>query len=188
MSDVTTLPRTGGPKTGEGKEVVRWNATRHGISSLAPVVPGLEEPEDWQQHREGILENLFPVGHLELTLAERVAILSWRLHRVTRYETEAIALSQEKVEEDIHDRRRFALAFGKGSINTHPEDVRFQAKHDKQTHNALRRFPSLDAEKVLRAEDTTSVVWGVLVAAQKRIGEEIDVEGWISPACRKTLL
>jgi hypothetical protein len=33
----------GGPKTEEGKEVVRWNATRHGISSPAPVVPGLEK-------------------------------------------------------------------------------------------------------------------------------------------------
>ena len=33
----------GGPNTEEGKEVVRWNATRHGISSPAPVVPGLGE-------------------------------------------------------------------------------------------------------------------------------------------------
>ena len=32
----------GGPSTQEGKEVVRWNATRHGISSPQPVVPGLE--------------------------------------------------------------------------------------------------------------------------------------------------
>ena len=65
----------GGPVTQEGKEVVKWNATRHGISSPAPVVPGLEDPQDWQEHREGILENLSPVGHLEFTLAERVALI-----------------------------------------------------------------------------------------------------------------
>jgi len=35
----------GGPNTQEGKEVVRWNATRHGISSPKPVVPGLEKQE-----------------------------------------------------------------------------------------------------------------------------------------------
>ncbi len=29
---------TGGPKTQAGKEVARWNATRHGIRSPAPVV------------------------------------------------------------------------------------------------------------------------------------------------------
>ena len=55
----------GGPATQEGKEVVKWNATRHGISSPKPVVPGLEKQEDWETHVEGIVENLSPVGHLE---------------------------------------------------------------------------------------------------------------------------
>jgi hypothetical protein len=36
----------GGPVTQEGKEMVRWNATRHGIRSPAPVVPGVERNED----------------------------------------------------------------------------------------------------------------------------------------------
>ena len=100
----------GGPATQEGKEVVRWNATRHGISSPKPVVPGLEKEEDWESHRNGIMENLSPVGHLEVTLAERVALISWRLHRVTRYETEAIATWQETIEDDIHERDRFLSA------------------------------------------------------------------------------
>ena len=42
---------TGGPKTETGKEVARWNATRHGIRSPAPVIPGLEKAEDWEDHR-----------------------------------------------------------------------------------------------------------------------------------------
>jgi hypothetical protein len=48
----------GGPATQNGKAVVRWNATRHGISSPAPVVPGLERTEDWQAHSDGVLESL----------------------------------------------------------------------------------------------------------------------------------
>ena len=44
----------GGPVTHEGKEVVRWNATRHGIHSHAPVVPGVEKTEDWEPLRQGI--------------------------------------------------------------------------------------------------------------------------------------
>ena len=99
--------KRGGPTTEKGKAVVKWNATRHGISSPAPVIPGLEKREDWQDHRDGILDNLSPEGHLEYTLAERVALLSWRLHRVTRYETESVAISQGEVEEDIHRRARF---------------------------------------------------------------------------------
>src|SRR5215213_8972632 len=84
----------GGPKTESDKEVVRWNATRHGIRSPAPVVPGVGRRENWEEHRDGVLENLQPEGRLELVLAERVALLSWRLHRVTRYETESIVLFQ----------------------------------------------------------------------------------------------
>jgi hypothetical protein len=167
----------GGPTTQNGKAVVRWNATRHGISSPAPVVPGLEKSENWQEHRDGILDNLSPVGHLEVTLAERVALLSWRLHRVTRYETESIALSQEQVEEDIHERETFLRSFRESPYApTHPVDIRFEAKHDRQTHNALKRFPSLEPGKTLKGEDASSVVWRVLMAAQKAIGEEIDTE------------
>ena len=167
----------GGPITQEGKEVVRWNATRHGISSPEPVVLGLEKREDWKEHCGGILENLSPVGHLEVTLAERVAVLSWRLHRVTRYETEAISLSQQKIEEDIHTRNRLLRSLGESPYaSTHPEDMRFEAKHNKQIHSALRRFPALDADKTLRGQDATSVVWSVLVTAKKRVQGEIDEE------------
>ena len=167
----------GGPNTEEGKEVVRWNATRHGISSPEPVVPGLENSEDWERHREGILENLSPVGHLEINLAERVALLSWRLHRVTRYETGAIAISQETIEDDIHERDRFLSALRhKGFESTHPEDIRFEARYYKQAHGALRRFPSLAPDKTLKGPDASSVVWSVLVEARKAKGEEIDQE------------
>ena len=86
----------GSPRTQEGKEIVRWNATRHGIRSPAPVVPGVDTNEDWEEHRDGILESLSPEGHLEMVLVERVALLSCRLHRVTRYETESIALSWKR--------------------------------------------------------------------------------------------
>jgi hypothetical protein len=101
---------SGGPKTEEGKEVARWNATRHGPRSPAPVVPGVEKSEDWEEYRDGMLEDLAPLGSLELALAERVTLLSWQLHRVTRFETGAIATSQETIEGDIHDRDRFLSA------------------------------------------------------------------------------
>jgi hypothetical protein len=109
----------GGPATQEGKEVVRWNATRHGIRSPAPLVPGVEKAEDWERHRAGVLESLSPEGHLEEVLAERVALLSWKLNRVTRYETESIALSQEEAEDDLADRRRFDSYL---LAATHPDD------------------------------------------------------------------
>ena len=94
LNDEGSIIIKGGPIP-EDKEVVCWNATRHGIRSPAPVVPGLEKAEDWEEHRDGVLESLSPEGQSELVLAERVALLSWRLHRVTCFETESIALYQE---------------------------------------------------------------------------------------------
>jgi hypothetical protein len=107
-----------------------------------------------------------------------VALLSWRLHRVTRYETEAIALSQEQIEEDIHKRATFLRSFEESPYaSTHPEDIRFEAKHYKKAHNALKRFSSLEPSKTLKGEDASSIVCGVLLAARKAVEEEIDVEG-----------
>jgi hypothetical protein len=123
------------------------------------------------------LENLSPVGHLEINLAERVALLTWRLHRVTRYETGAIAISQETIEDDMHERDRFLSALRhKGLESTHPEDIRFEASYYKQAHSALRRFPSLAPDKTLKGQDASSVVWSVLMEAKKATGEDIDTE------------
>ena len=101
------MGKKGGPATEGGKEIARWNATRHGMRSPAPVVPGIETPEDWERHLVGTLESLAPEGHLETVLAERVALLSWRLHRVTRYETGAIALPQRAIKDDVHEESHF---------------------------------------------------------------------------------
>ena len=171
MSTDAVPPRSGGPRTQEGKEVARWNATRHGISSPgAPVVPGLEEPADWQGHCEGVLESLSPVGHLEFTLAERVALMSWRLHRVTRYETEAIALYQERVEEDLARNRRF------GSGPDHPEAVRSNAKDAEKEHRLLKRFARMEGDKPLSFSAADSVIWGALECADKVAEGEVDPE------------
>jgi hypothetical protein len=175
-----TESEAGGPKSAQGKAVVRWNAIRHGISSPKPVVPGLEKQADWESHCNGIMENLSPVGHLEVTLAERVALLSWRLHRVTRYETEAIATSQETIEDDIHDRDRLLSTLRqKGFESTHPVDIRFEAKYHKQNHSALRRFATRlrhDPEKVLKEADAGAVVFGVYIQAKKATEGEMDLE------------
>jgi hypothetical protein len=79
-----------GPRTAEGKAVVSRNATKHGIFASVPVIPG-ESPATWEAHRAGVVESLAPVGLLEVNLAERAALLLWRLQRLARYEAETVA-------------------------------------------------------------------------------------------------
>ncbi len=172
-SNAIVSPRgspNGGPSTQEGKEVARWNATRHGIRSPAPVVPGVEKAEEWENHRDGVLDSLSPVGHLEFVLAERVALLSWCLHRVIRYETESIALYQEKAEDDLARERRFE------SGPDHPEAVCGNAKSDRDDHRLLKRFAKMEEDKRLSSFDADLVIWSAVECADKVAEGEVDPE------------
>jgi hypothetical protein len=170
MTKMPVTSEAGGPKTEEGKEVVRWNATRHGIRSPAPVVPGVEKKEDWEDYRDGILKSLQPEGHLELVLAERVALLCWRLNRVIRFETETIGLFQESAEDDLARERRFE------SGPDHPEAVRDNAKSAREEHRLLKRFAKMKDEKVLSFFDADLVIWGAMECADKVTEGEVDPE------------
>jgi hypothetical protein len=148
--------------------VVKWNAVQHGVCSPAPVVPGIERAEDWELHLAGTLESLSPEGHLETVLAERVALLSWRLHRVIRYETESIALYQERVEDDLARQRRFE------SGPDHPEAVRGNAESDEQDYKLLKRFIKMKDDKRLSSIDADIIIWGAMECADKVAEGEVD--------------
>ena len=164
---------SGGPKTEAGKEVARWNATRHGIRSPAPVVPGIEKAEDWEEHSAGILESLNPEGHLETVLAERVALLSWRLNRVIRYETESIALYQEQKEDDLARARRFD-SYVSGA--DHPENVRGALESPRAKQRLLKRLPKLDADKRLSDVEADNVLWTMMEHTDRVAQGEVDPE------------
>ena len=87
--------KRGGPRTALGKATSSGNALTHGLTSNAPTIPG-ETVEAWQDHRAAIVASLDPVGALETALAERAALLLWRLNRVWRAETALIARQIDK--------------------------------------------------------------------------------------------
>jgi hypothetical protein len=123
-----------GPKTPEGRLAIRLNASTHGILSPEPIVTAYEKPEDWEAHRAAIVDSLAPEGGLEHLLAERVALMSWRLNRVTLYEAERLQEGQEDVLEDVrsdrlHKERLEAIYEGRNPdalgvlIEAHPANV-----------------------------------------------------------------
>jgi len=136
------------------------------------VVPGLEKAEDWEEHRDGVLESLSPEGHLELVLAERVALLSWRLHRVTRYERETIALFQEKVEEDLGQRQGFDSSISGATLS---ETARRTHESAKKTQRLLKRLPTLPEDKRLSSEDAAFVLSDIWDWADEE-GELMELE------------
>jgi hypothetical protein len=142
------------------------------------VVPGLETQEDWQEYREDIMAHYSPSGPVMCELAERVALLTWRLRRVTRYEAQSIAILQEQVEDDFQSRENFRASMrGEGiAATTHPQDIRFEAAYTKRTERAFRRFLREKPDKVLKAEAAGAIVFGAYIAAKKALGGELDWE------------
>jgi hypothetical protein len=78
--------RSTGPRTEKGKDASKLNAIRHGLLAKSVVVPNLENEEEWQDFRKGVLADLNPVGRLQEELAERIAQILWRIRRVAWHE------------------------------------------------------------------------------------------------------
>jgi hypothetical protein len=80
--------RSTGPRTSAGKAIVARNAVKHGLLGEQVVVEG-EDRARFAQHRDAMLRALVPVAEVEITLAERLIGLSWRLQRVQRLQVQA---------------------------------------------------------------------------------------------------
>jgi len=148
--------RSTGPRTPDGKRKAALNATRHGLRALSPVVPGLERRADWDQHQASILDALEPLGALEEALADRVALLLWRLGRVVRYEREAILQGQESG-------RALVLELG-GAFDParlHPDDVESFAEDAHLDGELLDQLPALPADEMVEANRVASILYRV---------------------------
>ncbi len=80
--------RSTGPRTAAGKAVVAQNAVKHGLLGEQVVVEG-EDRARYARHRDEMLRALGPLEEVEITLAERLIGLSWRLQRVQRLQVQA---------------------------------------------------------------------------------------------------
>ena len=92
-----------GAKTAGGKARSSRNAEKHGLLSASPIIPGIESPKAWKEHRAGLFESWAPVGYQESYLVLRLATISWEQSRITRclanVATASIAAAESDMEE-----------------------------------------------------------------------------------------
>jgi hypothetical protein len=165
-----------GPKTEAGKSIVRLNAVRHGVLSTTPVIPDLEREEDWGAHCVGLLASLAPEGHLEVTLAERVALMLWRLQRVARYERECIVLAQERVEDDLAASRMSRATTMTSADRVHPEEVRMELEWARDRVQILEHLHELPDDKPISGEDAADLAEHVAETGRVSF-DDVDVPG-----------
>ena len=89
------------PPTEPAISPVKFNAVKHGILSVSPVIDFFESEEDWINFRDRIFEAIQPRDGLEEAFADRVASLFWRMMRVLRYEREAINSGVHAIPRDM---------------------------------------------------------------------------------------
>jgi len=67
----------GGVKTEEGKEIVKYNALKHGLlakEAIITVGEGAENPEEFNTFLNDLKAHLDPAGTLEEILVEKIAV------------------------------------------------------------------------------------------------------------------
>jgi len=84
-----------GPKTEEGKARCKMNALKHGFHAQDFAVHPDDEPA-FREFVDQMTQDLAPRNRLELTLAEKIIIDSWRLQRGATYETQALRALQTR--------------------------------------------------------------------------------------------
>lgn len=81
-----------GPTSAAGKLKVSGNRITHGILSNKLLLDG-ENPDQYQSLLDDLQAQLKPVGTLELSLVEKIAVILWRQRRLVSAETATIDLA-----------------------------------------------------------------------------------------------
>jgi hypothetical protein len=109
----------GGVKTPEGKEIVKYNALKHGLLAKEIVITigdGAENPEEFNALMEDLSTQLKPEGTLEEMLVEKIAVAYWRLRRAYRYEVGLIRDELDNATNDYYGETNY------GGNKTHKTD------------------------------------------------------------------
>ena len=79
-----------GPRTEAGKQRSSFNALRHGLTAVSPVLPS-EDPAAYEAHRRGFFDEYKPATPTESQLVQELVDTSWRLNRIPALEAGALA-------------------------------------------------------------------------------------------------
>lgn len=109
-----------GPKSAQGKKAVGQNARRHGILSTHLVLE-TEAQEEFDTLLATLQAELSPVGLLEMTLVERIAVSMWRQRRLVRAESAEVALRRQNVAAD--DLKAISISLGVSVTDTRFRDA-----------------------------------------------------------------
>jgi len=185
-----------GPKTAEGKATVARNALKHGLCAGLRVLPGLEQQEQWEGHVAQTWAAFRPVGYIEEMLAERIALLLWRLGRVARFEREAAATAYEESEREMA-KKELVWGSDRSRMESCIEDAARRFRQTQERCDHLERLWELPAEQPIpegyevfsQAAQAAGVWESVVEEHYSKVmgGEEMSYRGWTAGKVRQAI-
>lgn len=145
-----------GPVTAAGKAAVSRNAVRHGLLS-AKLFLDEEDPAAFQELFGDLGSSLNPVGALESSLVERVAITMWRQRRLVQAETASLRLT--------HQPRQIAKAVSSElrGEDVKPDDlVHFDADHARWCQDVIAEIEAADEIDIRSLEQRAPLTYAQL--------------------------
>jgi hypothetical protein len=136
------------------------------VLTATPILPGIESQQAWEEHRDGILQSIAPVGYLEKLLAVKLASISWRLDRVVRYEAEVAAAAVARSEPDLEERKD--IGSGKPAD---PAEAYTKVKSTYLIAELLNNLPNMADEKVIETEVAVGALWALWALSEELPGQ-----------------
>jgi hypothetical protein len=155
-NDKESRPRSGGPRTLEGRERSSNNSRRHGILSEKIVVLQSESQDDYRQLRRSYYEELRPVGIIEKDLVDDMVWAKWRQLRAMTVETGAIDKQMDDQKEywedrcptvDCETRTAHAIKTLVDESNDLQHLSRYETRFHRMYHRSLRLLVELQERR-----------------------------------------
>ena len=92
MAGIPKTPRSGGPRTDEGRVASSRNALKSGVYSAMVVIPG-ESEDDFRQMHDQFVADFFPRDIAEGAMVHDLAVITWKRLRLERLEQSSFVRS-----------------------------------------------------------------------------------------------
>jgi hypothetical protein len=136
----------------QGKQTVSNNALKHGVFSKTLILTD-EDPDEYKSLLDQLLQELHPIGLLEQTLVERIALTLWRQRRLVRAETANIESNRSSKQIVLQVNQELDLSYTSRELKE-SDLIPFDAMHYERYESILNELdglfeqPSLDLIKI----------------------------------------
>ena len=158
ISRANSVAHSTGPRTEQGKNISRYNGTKHGLAGQRLIMAD-DELEDFQKMNRAFHHDLAPEGATEISLVETIVFANWQLARARAYENNLLTEGARRFTDPSDPTRDFEAEHTHGITRTFDENLkqldtvsRYTTRFHRQILQAEERLRKLQFDRETAAE------------------------------------